>query len=243
MKYLVILFSAVLFIFACGSGESQQSANNSDAPQIEVKEVLQTTNYTYLIGTQNGKEIQIAVPSMQAQIGDTYYYKGGMEMSNFESKELKRTFDKIVFAEAASKEPIIGQTNSNPHGSMNENPHGENQNLSQGSPTAGKKEISKIEPVSVTITIAELFANKDKYKGKTVKIKGQVVKFTEAVMDKNWIHIQDGTEHNGDFDLTVTTLQTVKIDDVIIVEGKITLDKDFGYGYKYKILLEDSKIK
>jgi hypothetical protein len=61
-------------------------------------------------------------------------------------------------------------------------------------------------------------------------------------MGKNWIHIQDGTESEGQFDLTATTLLEFQTGTVVTIEGKIALDKDFGYGYTYKVLMEDCKI-
>ena len=61
-------------------------------------------------------------------------------------------------------------------------------------------------------------------------------------MKKNWIHIQDGTEFDGKFDLTITTDQEVKVGDKISVEGNVHLDKDFGFGYFYDVIVEDAKI-
>ena len=61
-------------------------------------------------------------------------------------------------------------------------------------------------------------------------------------MDRNWLHLQDGTRHGEDFDLTVTTTESAQPDEIITVRGKIALNKDFGYGYSYKILLEEARI-
>jgi len=58
-------------------------------------------------------------------------------------------------------------------------------------------------------------------------------------MGKNWIHIQDGTEGEGVYDLTITSLQNVSVGDTVTFEGKIALDKDFGYGYFYNVLMEE----
>ena len=60
-------------------------------------------------------------------------------------------------------------------------------------------------------------------------------------MGKNWIHIQDGTEFEDGFDLTVTTSGTATMGEIVTFEGKISLDKDFGYGYSYAVLMEDAK--
>ena len=75
-----------------------------------------------------------------------------------------------------------------------------------------------------------------------MKVKGHVVKFTEAVMEKNWVHIQDGTKAGGDFDLTITTTNIVAVGDIAVFEGVVTLDKDFGYGYAYDVLLEEAVV-
>jgi hypothetical protein len=98
-----------------------------------------------------------------------------------------------------------------------------------------------VEPCGDCITIAKLLENKQSLSGKVIKIKGQVTKFNPAIMGKNWVHIQDGTEFQGGFDLTITTDIQVSVGETVTFEGKLALDKDFGYGYSYNVLLEDAK--
>jgi hypothetical protein len=105
----------------------------------------------------------------------------------------------------------------------------------------GREEI-KVEPAKGGITIADLYLNKNNYSGKTVRVRGKITKINPGIMGKNWIHIQDGTESEGQFDLTATTLLEFQTGTVVTIEGKIALDKDFGYGYTYKVLMEDCKI-
>ena len=62
-------------------------------------------------------------------------------------------------------------------------------------------------------------------------------------MNKNWIHIDDGTAFSGKSDLTLTTSQEAKVGDTIVVEGEISLDKDFGSGYYFAVIMEDAEIK
>jgi hypothetical protein len=90
--------------------------------------------------------------------------------------------------------------------------------------------------------VAQIFANRNDYSGKEVEIRGVVVKVNKEVMDKNWIHIQDGTNDNGNFDLTVTSTGLAEVNDEITVKGKITLNKDFGYGYSYDVIMEEATI-
>ncbi len=96
--------------------------------------------------------------------------------------------------------------------------------------------------ITETISIAELYANKTVYQGKTVRLHGKVVKYNPNIMGKNWVHIQDGTEHEGKNDLTATTGMTTKVGDEITIEGTVVLNKDLGAGYFYEILLEDATI-
>jgi len=104
-----------------------------------------------------------------------------------------------------------------------------------------EKISEKTEPAKGGLTLAELFKNAEEYNGKNVTIKGKVVKINSRIMNRNWVHLQDGTEYNGKYELTVTTKQDFKVGDIITLTGKIVLNKDFGYGYKYDILMEDAK--
>lgn len=120
-----------------------------------------------------------------------------------------------------------------------------------GTPMTGQKHQAqavtskadvKIEPCADCLTIGRLIADKKSFSGKTIRVKGLVTKVNEQIMGKNWIHIQDGTEAEGVFDLTVTSSQNVTIGETVTFEGKIALDKDFGYGYFYSVLMEEGNI-
>ena len=73
---------------------------------------------------------------------------------------------------------------------------------------------------------------------------GKVVKFSARIMGKNWLHIQDGSGDTvaGTNDLTVTTNVVAKAGDTVLVSGKLAINKDFGYGYKYDVIIEDAKV-
>lgn len=242
-KFLVFTTLVLFFFSSCQSGQSSQlsAQSPSDVHKVTVKEVLQTSTYTYLLVTENTEENWLALPKMQAGVGETYYYRNGFKMTDFESKELKRTFKTVYFLESISSTPEIPATD------MAANPHSTPQQVTDT--TSGYKAqvvITKaevaIQPAEKGITIAELLAGKEKYEGKIIRVKGKVTKFNSKIMSRNWIHIQDGTEYSGKFDLTVTTKSEVTVGDTITLEGKITLNKDFGYGYSYEVLLEDATL-
>jgi len=112
---------------------------------------------------------------------------------------------------------------------------------SNGSKVATEKLNLTIQPCKDCIKISDLLGNKKSYSGKTIKVTGQVTKYNPEIMGKNWIHIQDGSEFKGEFDLTITTDKKVSVGETITFEGKIVLDKDFGYGYYYAVLMEEGK--
>jgi hypothetical protein len=116
------------------------------------------------------------------------------------------------------------------------------QQPAHGGRVAVDKSDVKVAVVEGTITIAELFSNPAAYEGKSVRITGEVTKFNAAIMDRNWVHLQDGTEHDGKYDLTATSAESFQAGSTITIEGVLTLNKDFGYGYSYELLLEEAKL-
>jgi uncharacterized membrane protein len=92
-----------------------------------------------------------------------------------------------------------------------------------------------------TMTIAEIFANKDSLKGKMVKVKGKVVKVSRRIMKLNWIHITDGTGEKGTDKIIFRSKdQIAEVNSEIIAQGIVDTDLDFGYGYTYSILINDA---
>jgi hypothetical protein len=92
--------------------------------------------------------------------------------------------------------------------------------------------------------IAWVYANKDSLAGQSVSLRGKVVKYNEGILGTNFIHIQDGSGDAGDGsnDLTVTSQYKTAIDETIVVTGTIILNKDFGAGYSFSVLVEDAAI-
>ena len=106
-------------------------------------------------------------------------------------------------------------------------------------PAPAAKAVEGIHKVEGGNTIAEVYTDKQKLNGKTIRVRGQVTKYTANVMDKNWLHIRDSSTLD---DLTITTDSTAAIDAVVVIEGKLALDKDFGYGYVYPLIVEDASV-
>jgi hypothetical protein len=98
----------------------------------------------------------------------------------------------------------------------------------------------RIDRPSNSIAIADILKSPKEYDGKRVVVKGKVTKFTSGVMGKNWVHIQDGTEYKGKFEIVITTDAELKVGDIAIFDGPISLNKDLGFGYFFEVLMEDA---
>lgn len=231
---MFVITGFIAFVLSCSCNNNTRDPNLApNAHKVKAEEVIQTSNYTYVRVLENDKDYWVAIERAEIKEGETYYWSQGAEMNEFTSKELKRTFRSIFFIQDFTDKPITA---------------GAAPNQKQLTSMAGKQTAPEYPGISVPkapggITIAELYAGEKTYNGKTVKVSGKVVRFSSAIMKKNWVHIQDGTKDNGKYDLTITTMDSVKVGDIVIFEGVAAVNKDVGAGYFYEILLEDAKLK
>jgi hypothetical protein len=191
---------------------------------VVVMEVEHVGSYTYMLVKEKGPEYWIAVRPIDAEPGDIYKYKDGLVMEGFYSAQMDKTFDKVIFIDEIFDGNEISRNSV--------------QELTPGSAVKSEKSGISVDRKEGTTTIAELYADPESYEGKTVLVTGQVIRFNEAIMDLNWVHLQDGTEYEEKFDLTVTTQEKFVVGSVVTVEGVISLNRDFGYGYSYEMMLE-----
>lgn len=237
---LILIVGLVIAFSSCvrnKSGQVTQTDTPGNQNVFEVSEVIQATSYTYLKVKDNAGEKWMAVTKQDVNTGDVFYYDEALQMTNFHSKDLDRTFDVIYFVNQISKNPIgngpVGGMQG--MGGMMGNPH-------SGKVETGQNSNIQLEKSDGEITISEIFGNRTDFSGKEVEIRGVVVKVNKQIMGKNWIHIQDGTNSNGKFDLTITTQDLAEVNDEVTFKGKITLEKDFGAGYFYDVILEDATL-
>jgi hypothetical protein len=207
-----------------------QTGHAQPAPPVK-GEILETQNvdsYTYLRLRTAAGEIWAAVPTTAAKKGAQVTIASPMTMENFESKTLKKKFDKIVFGELV--EP--GAAPAAPHGAMAAAPAGV---------TAIK--VPKAAGPDAR-TVAEVVKGKAALKDKTVLVRGQVVKASLGIMGKNWLHLQDGSgaAADGSNDILVTTQDKAAIGDVVNAKGTVRTDVNVGPGYAYAVLIENAAV-
>lgn len=231
--YLVIMIS-ISVLFSCGEkdpvdtkemGKMNQDQMSNAVHNVKVEEKIDASSYSYLKVNENGSSYWIAVNKMEINPGDYVIFSKYMEMKDFKSESLDRTFASILFVDDA-KESGSNEDLKTPH-----------QNI-----TGDKDESINITASKDGYTVEQIHKQKSSLEFKMVKVRGKVVKVNNGILGWNWVHIQDGTGKEGTHDLLVTTNQTVEIGTTITAEGKVIKDKDFGSGYFYDVLLENSKI-
>lgn len=230
-KLSFFLVIALATFFSCEQQESakQQIPPAGAAQQVVVEEVIQATSYTYLNVKAAAGTYWLACPKMKVKKGESVYHDPGLEMRDFHSKDLDRTFAKVYFVQNVRRQ---GQA---PSGGMAKQP-----SFKKMQPNMLAK--GPIETVEGVLTLDELFKNKEKYANKRVTVAGEVTKFLPEIMNKNFLHIQAAKAGDQPYDLSITTLDRVKVGDKVKFTGVIAVDKDFGAGYKYEVIMEGAKL-
>jgi hypothetical protein len=239
IRIIILILSVAVLAVVLYFGLHEGNKIDNLAPgvhQVRAKEVLQTTNYTYVHVTEGRQDYWCAINRSDIEVGKTYFWLNGSEMKDFQSKELDRTFASIFFMESLSDKPILSGPSMTGGSSM------------PGAASTGRQKVAEKQGISVEkaeggITVAELYANRKSYAGKSVKIKAEVVKYSPHIMNRNWVHVQDGTRDGDSYDLVVTTHDSISVGDIGLFEGVVSLDVDFGAGYKYDVIIQDARVK
>lgn len=255
-KTVFQLAAACLLLFSGNPVQSVQAQVNSGT----VLETMNAAGYTYLHLDNGTAKEWVAIPETHVSTGDKVSYNQGMEMQNFYSKSLDRSFPSIVFS--------TGLTNGNQTATSPQNSSTTTESFAAA--VAKEQQVAPAAPAAMTessggstgavvpfaevtiekapgessYTIEEIFTKAEALNGKSVRLRGKVVKFSANIMGRNWVHLQDGSGNpmNNTHDLVVTTSETVAKDSIIIVEGQLAANKDFGAGYKYAAIIEEAQI-
>ena len=94
----------------------------------------------------------------------------------------------------------------------------------------------------VAKTVAAVNQNKATLSGQKITAQGKVVKVNNGIMGRNFVHIQDGTGDATSNNLIVTSKQTASVGEQVVISGVVVLNRDFGSGYSYPLLIEEASI-
>ena len=215
----------------------------------KVVETMNAAGYTYVYVDDGTKKIWAAAPEFSVKVGDDVMVPEGMAMNNYHSKTLNRDFDTVYFVDSVlnASNPTMGHSSAMGGammGGSGDMKIPEGHPAINGTKAPDSVDLTAIKKADGGKTIAEIYAGKADLSGKPVTLRAKVVKFSPQIMGTNWLHLQDGSGDlkAGTHDLTVTSNIDVKIGDTVVVTGVLTLDKDFGYGYKYDLIMENADV-
>ncbi|MEA1921127.1 MAG: DNA-binding protein [Pseudomonadota bacterium] len=253
---------------ATGTVEKAQPATGSLSGKV--LETMDSGGYTYvLLATEDGEK-WVAAPKTVVTVGQPAAFAPGMVMRNFKSETLGRTFDEVVFSSGAagvgggksmaaaagtcpSGKGTSAENGSAPHAGMGgmggmgaATVSGMGALKSSGRVTVPPVDL-KIEKAAGenAFTVSEIYQQGAALNQKKVAVRGKVVKVSANIMGKNWIHLQDGTgkPETGTHDLVFTSQQKPTVGEIVVAAGILAADKDFGAGYRYEVIVEESEFK
>jgi len=218
---------------AAPAAETAQAPEMSPGWTGTVTQTMDAAGYTYVEVDTGSEKIWAAAPKAEIKVGDDVVVPQGMAMKDYHSKTLDRTFPVVYFVDGL----MVGGADAalSPQGMPEGHP-------APAAEPAVKVDLSGIKAAEGGKTVEQIYQAPADLAGKPVTLRGKVVKYNADIMGKNWLHIQDGTGAEGTNDLTVTTSGTAKVGDTVLISGVLVTDKDFGYGYKYAVLIEDAQV-
>jgi len=219
---------------ASHGGSDSHPQEGGPAVSGKVVETMNSGGYTYVrLENMDGESMWVAVPEFKVKVGEVLFFNNGMEMQNFNSKSMNRTFDKILFSSGPVKLP--GSKGVSKESAQGLKGHG-----------LGPTEHVKLDKPETAngYSIADVYAKAASLDKKQVTIRGHVVKYSASIMGKNWLHLQDGTgdPKKANHDIVVTSDDDAEVGDTVTATGTVVKDKDFGSGYSYDVIIEDAKV-
>ena len=211
----------------------------------KVLEVKPAMGYKYLKVQEQGKETWVAIANAPVQVGDKIGFDKKTMMKDFKSKSLGQEFKEIYFASDVylPQKPTAPKSMKDMLGLsvQKKDPH---TGMGIGmSPQPTDEKPAKPFVKKDTYTVEEVHMWKKSLKDKNITVTGSVYKVSKGIMKRDWVHLGDGTGNEKKLtdDLVFTApTSTIKAGDKVLAKGTVAVDKDFGYGYFYPVIIEKS---
>jgi hypothetical protein len=224
-QWLNIILMLTVMTFATAGRTDDQLMSGTVVEHIDV------AAYSYLKVQSEDDEQWIAIVKEPVGEGDLVQFSGGLEMTDFYSETLDRSFASILFVTRAT---VVRSGDSGAEEFKHPGTSG------TAAVNSAAQEVPKIEALEAGLTVHEILSQSKAFKGQDVSLRARVMKVNEAIMGKNWVTLQDGTGTEPDNKLIATTQDVVSVGDTVVVTGVIANDVSLGYGYDYEVLLEEA---
>lgn len=260
MKYLSLTTLALLTTFTLSHAQetkidmhggketkmpSAMPAQKAPVFYGKVLEIKPAMGYKYLRVQEQGKETWVAIANAPVAVGDKIGFDKKTMMKDFKSKSLGQEFKEIYFASDVylPQKPTAPKSMKDMLGlsTKKKDPHA---GMGIGmSPQPADEKPAKPFVKKDTYTVEEVHMWRKSLNGQTITVTGSVYKVSKGIMKRDWVHLGDGTgnEQKLTDDLVFTApTSTIKAGDKVLAKGTVAVDKDFGYGYFYPVIIEKS---
>ncbi|MBK8974441.1 MAG: DNA-binding protein [Planctomycetes bacterium] len=208
-------------------------------PTAVVLETMDAGSYTYVRLEVGGVPTWYAGPQVEIAPGEAVLVPDRtLEMRNFRSDALDRTFDVLYLVQSIRK---VGVPPMSPEQAVQQ-AHEAAQHRARNAGETAAVELGDIPKADGGMTVAELFALGKAGVGREVVLRGRVVKSNAGILGRNWLHVRDGSGTEGSNDITVSTGDVAEVGDLVLVRGTLAADRDLGFGYVYELLVEDAAV-
>lgn len=243
---LIIFFSGCFISLSCKRGPDTQEPYSLEIRTeivdsfedirwsehgVIVKEVIPSSKYLYLKVQEGAQTYWIATGPGSVKPGNTYFFNEAVVKRDFRSPDLDREFDSIYLVAQ-----FLPESRKNELKRLRFNPH--------ESKPGKKADDSNQESISVEdvkkVGLSELLKDPNRYENQRVEVEGICSKVNDGILNRNWIHLK--TDPDEEQEIVATSNTTTKVGESLTLRAVVRINKDFGSGYIYPILLEDAVI-
>lgn len=213
MRVMLFALFASLAVLAAGANPGMAAP---DTVTGEVMEFRDAGTYTYLkLRTAKG-DVWAASDQGLVKRGDLVTLHDAVEMVDFESKALQRTFPSIWFG-------VLGAA---------------------AKPADAAPSIEKAQGPDA-YTVAEVVSRSEQLTDRTVTIRARVDRISLNVMGSNWVHLRDGSgsPEGENYDVVATSTELPKVGDIVVARGVVRTKVDVGMGHAFKVLVQDATFR
>jgi len=239
---LITLLST--FIYAAEPGHDQAKAEPQGIYYGTILDIKDAMGYKYLKVNESGKEIWIAIAKAPVTVGDKIGYDKATLMPNFKSKSLNKTFKEIFFVSDLYLPKKVQKPKSMKEMlDIDAKQQISHTDMEKWMSPVEEKDQTKAFVKKDTYTIEEIHLWRENLEGQDITIEASISKVSHEIMELDWVHLNDGTgnEEKRTNDLVLTAKNTtIKAGDKVIAKGKVVVNKDFGFGYFYKVIIQDA---
>jgi hypothetical protein len=201
---------------------------------VDVVTCFQHPAYSYLEVRDKSGSGWVVVPSLHADRGARVSLLEYVRMRNFKAADLDVDVGNVLFvAKVAGPSVVYGDT-------------GQEAAVDPALPammvTRTEALIELPELVQADLRIGQLYAARDEMAGKQVKIRGQVLQIAPQIGNRNWVFLRDGSGSKRTRWLVALIEETADLGEVLVVEGRVEVERSFRIGDRHLLLLGDATV-